>query len=92
MVTYEFLKPSCYDYNLTDLENLREQGVIDYYEFLEGNNKLIFYWRGMKPNEQKNFQFSLNKRYMLNNCKERTHSAYLYYDKKGTVQYRRADN
>jgi len=55
MLTYEFLKPSCYDYNLNDLENLRLEGKIDFFELLEKNNKLVFYWRGMKRNERKNF-------------------------------------
>lgn len=48
MTVYEFYKPVCYDYNLSDLENLKLNGFIDHFEMLEKNNKIVFYWRGMK--------------------------------------------
>ncbi len=89
MLIYEFYKPSCLDFNINDLENMRLEEVIDYFEILEDNSKLVFYWRGMKKNERKNFQFSLNRRFTLNDCFERTGQIYLYYDKKETVLYKR---
>lgn len=48
MVTYEFYKPSCMDFNITDLENLKLQNKFDHFELLERNNKIVFYWRELE--------------------------------------------
>lgn len=90
MVTYEFYKPSCLDFNLSDLENLKLTEQIDHFELLENNNKIVFYWRGMKDLQRRELNLSLNKRFLLNECPERTHEIYLYYDKKGSVIYNKA--
>jgi hypothetical protein len=47
MTIFEFYKPSCADFNLSDLENLKLTNQIDFFELLENNNKIVFYWRGI---------------------------------------------
>lgn len=53
MVTWEFYKPTCMDFNLTDLENLKLQNQIDHFELLERNNIIVFYWRGLKSRQKR---------------------------------------
>lgn len=93
MVVWEFMKPSCYDLNINDLEALRVSGAVDYYETREAGRMIVFYWRGLGGNESRRFSFALNNpNFMSFDCVERTHSVYLYYDKAGSVQYLNGKN
>ena len=87
MVVYEYYKPSCLEFNISDLENFQLSGDIDFFELLDNNSKIVFYYRGMKENQKRKFKFSMFKRYSLVECVERTDEVYLYYDKKGSVVY-----
>jgi len=89
MVVWEFNKPSCYDFNINNLEALREQRFIDYYEIRDSNSKIVFYWRGLKPLDKVAFKVTLNKRFALNNCIERTNEVYLYYGRDISTIYPR---
>lgn len=91
MAVIEFNRPACYDFNINDLETLKQKGDIAYYELTENNKAAVFYFRGLKAKETKNIQLSLLKRFTQNTCKERAHSIYLYYDKDGSILYRKAE-
>ena len=91
MVIYEFFKPSCYDFNINDLEGLRLNNKVDYFEILENNSKLVFHFRGMEPKGVKEFTVSLYKRFKLADEVERTHCVYLYYDKEGSEIFVKAE-
>lgn len=92
MIVYIFNKPTCADFNLSDIENLKLNGLIDHFDILENNSKIVFYWRGLKEKERRQFNFSLYKRYSFINCIDRTHEIYLYYDKKGSVIFDKVNN
>ena len=87
MTVYEFMMPSCHDININDLDNLLLRKSIDNYELRNNRSLVVFYWRGIKANSSVSFSFSTNKRYGINDCKDRTHSVYLYYDKEGSISY-----
>ena len=87
MTVYEFMKPSCMDFNINDLDNLLLNKIVDNYELRENNSVLVFYWRGIKSNSSVHVSFSTRKRYQLNSCGEKTHSSYLYYDKEGSISF-----
>ncbi len=91
MTVIEFNRSACYDFNIDDLETLRQKGDIAYYELTENNKAAVFYFRGMKAKETKNIQIGLLKRFTQNACKERAHSIYLYYDKDGSLLFRKAE-
>lgn len=87
MVTYEFNKPSCSDFNINDLDNMVKRQIIDYYEIRNENSQVAIYFRGMRKNSTREFTVSVVKRYTQTACKERIHLAYLYYDKDGSLLY-----
>jgi hypothetical protein len=89
MTLWEFNKPSCFDFNINDLETLREKKFIDFYEIRKSNSQVAFYWRGMAASQRKSFKLTLTKRFPLNNCSERAHEIYLYYGKDVSVLYRK---
>lgn len=90
MLIYDFYKPSCYDFNINDLETMRLRGDIDSYELKDYNSRIVFYFRGIGTNQVRRFSVSLYKRFSLNDCEERAHEIYLYYDREGSVVYARA--
>lgn len=92
MTVIEFNRPSCFDFNINDLELMRQKGDVDYYEVLRDSTTLVFYFRGLKAKQTKNFSLSLVKRFAESTCKDRAHSTYLYYDKDGSILYRKAHN
>lgn len=85
MLTYEFNKPSCYAFSLNDLENITKRGQADHYELRAHGSQLVLYFRGLAPGARKELSLSLLRRYPLLSCTERAHSAYLYYDKEGSI-------
>ena len=89
MVIFEFKKASCLDFDINDLENMKNNEIIDFYEIKENNSKIIFYLRGLKENSERDIEFSLYKRFEYVEYEERTHHLYLYYDKEGSSQYKR---
>ena len=87
MVIYNFYKPSCYDFNINDLETMRLRGEIDFYELKDYNSRIVFYMKGIGATQTWRFSLSLNKRFQLNDCEERAHEIYLYYNKQESVVY-----
>jgi hypothetical protein len=92
MAVIEFNRPSCYDFNINDLEVMRSKGDVDYYEVLHDGKTLVFYFRGLKAHETKSLSLSLVKRFAESSCKDRASSAYLYYDKDGSLLYRKVNS
>lgn len=88
MVIFEFYKPSCYDFNINDIEALRKEGKIDFYELIESDRRIVFYWREIEGKTNKTIDFSLkNQNYPTYDCSERIHSVYEYYNKEASILY-----
>lgn len=93
MVVWEFVKPSCYELNINDLESLRLSGAIDFYDLKEMGQTIVLYWRGIIADQPRRFSLALtNPNMAAFDCVERTHSIYAYYDKAGSIQYLNARN
>lgn len=89
MTTYEFNKPSCYDFNINDLDNMVKRQLIDYYELRNANSQVTIYYRGMRVGDSREFTISLVKRFFQASCEERVHAAYFYYEKDESILYPR---
>jgi len=87
MVIIEFNKSSCMDFNINDLERLKDFKIE--YELNDNNSKIAFYSRGLEPLSSLKFSFSLEKIFAFVECSERTHSSYLYYGKEESVVFQR---
>lgn len=88
MMTFEYVKPSCLDVNINDLDNMLLRNQINKYEFRENNSVIVFYWRGIAKNSSVNFAFSASRRYTsFSSCVERASVLYLYYNKEESTQY-----
>ena len=87
MVNLIFYKPSNLKVNLNDLETLRKSNKIDYYELLTDNSEIVFYWRGIGPNETYEIDLTLAQEFEISQRFTAKASAYLYYDKDGSVVF-----
>ena len=88
MTALEFVKPSCLEVNINDLDNLLLRGAINNYEFRDDNSLVVLYWRGIAKNASISLAFSAARRYAGSvKCVERASSLYLYYDKEGSINY-----
>ncbi len=80
-------KRSSYKVDLNALENLRLTKKVDYYELLNNNSEICFYWRGIGAKQVKEFNFQFEKKFEIKNQKKLYHSCYLYYDQKESQIY-----
>ena len=71
--------------NLNDLEGLRRNEVVDFYELRNSNSEVILYWRGMAEGASRGVQLSFLKEFEVKNALPTLVSAYLYYDKSGSL-------
>ena len=87
MVNVIFYKPSNLKINLNDLETLRKIGKIDYYELLNENSEIVFYWRGIGAKQNYQIDLTLAKEFEITNNFSAKVGAYLYYDKDGSMVF-----
>lgn len=85
MVNVVFYKPSGLKVNLNDLETLRKTGKIDYYELLNQNSEVVFYWRGIGAKASYTVDLTLAKEFEISQSFPAKVAAYLYYDKDGSI-------
>ena len=71
--------PSCYSMNFELFEGLKSQGLIDLYEFKNGNTEVWMYLNRLGPGETKTFDIDLQQQY-LGTCKERPSQAFEFYN------------
>ena len=70
--------PSCYSMNFELFEGLKSQGLIDMYEFKNGNTEVWLYINRLGPGETKTFDIDLQQQY-LGKCKDRPSQAFEFY-------------
>ena len=71
--------------NLNDLEGLRRNEIVDFYELRKANSEVILYWRGMAQEGKREVELALLKEFEVKNALPTLISAYLYYDKSGSL-------
>ena len=71
--------------NLNDLEGLRRNGVIDFYEMRNMNSEVIIYWRGMKAKGTREFELAFLQEFNVKKAYSTLVTTYLYYDKSGSI-------
>lgn len=71
--------------NLNDLETLRRNKIVDFYEMRKDNSELVFYWRGIDMNGKKKVDLALLQEFQVENPMPIIVSSYLYYDKAGSL-------
>lgn len=71
--------------NLNDLEGLRRNSIIDFYELRKANSEVVLYWRGMQPKGERHVEISFLKEFEVKQAKATLVSVYLYYDKSGSL-------
>lgn len=71
--------------NLNDLEGLRRNGLIDFYELRNHNSEVILYWRGMRPKGTRRVELAFLREFSVKNAYPMLVSSYLYYDKSGSM-------
>ena len=71
--------------NLNDLEGLRRNQLVDFYELRNHNSEVILYWRGMAAESQRQVELTFLREFQVKQAKPTLVSAYLYYDKSGTL-------
>lgn len=76
--------PACEEIDFNALEKQKTTGKVDYFEVREHNTEVVFYWRSLKPNEEKTAIVSTFIKYDHESCITRPHKAYLYYDEDGS--------
>jgi hypothetical protein len=59
MVVMVFKVPSCLEINFNQLSLLKQSLKFDYYEVLNSNTEIVFYWRQMMPGEVKEVKIDL---------------------------------
>ena len=71
--------------NLNDLEGLRLNSIIDFYELRRDSSEIVLYWRGVKAKGAREFSLSLLSEFKVQNRLPLLVSTYLYYDKDGSL-------
>ena len=71
--------------NLNDLEGLRRNEVVDFYEMRNHNSEVILYWRGMTAKGKREVELAFIKEFEVKNALPSLVSTYLYYDKSGSL-------
>jgi hypothetical protein len=71
--------------NLNDLEGLRRNEVVDFYEMRNHNSEVILYWRGMSEKGKRKVKLSFLKEFKVKDALPTLVSTYLYYDKGGSL-------
>ena len=71
--------PSCLDILYDNLELLKRNKQVDYYEIRNQNTEITLYWRAMRPAETKTINIDLIQRFN-GQCLQKPHTAYLYYN------------
>jgi hypothetical protein len=71
--------------NLNDLEGLRRNEVVDFYEMRKDNSEVILYWRGLQAKGNRGVELSFLREFEVKNGVETLVTSYLYYDKSGSL-------
>ena len=71
--------------NLNDLEGLRLNSIIDFYELRRDSSEIVLYWRGIKAKGAREFSLPLLSEFKVQNRLPLLVSTYLYYDKDGSL-------
>jgi len=58
----------------------------DYYEVLNSNTEIVFYWRQFMPAEEKSFKIDLLQQFS-GECYEPPNFTYLYYNNDQVIYY-----
>ena len=74
-----------YRVNLNDLEGLRRNQLVDFYELRNHNSEVILYWRGMAAKGSRQVELSFLKEFTVKNAYPTLVTSYLYYDKSGSL-------
>jgi hypothetical protein len=77
--------PSYSKLNLNDLGQLVQDRVIDFYEIRDEGSLLLFYWRELDADEEKEVSLVLVSQFEALESDPVFVEAYLYYDKDGSV-------
>lgn len=88
MINLVFYKPSYLKVNLNDLETLKKNKVVDFYELRNNNSEIVFYWRGIQGAGSKQFSLSFLKEYDVTTEFDGIASFYVYYDKQGSIVFK----
>lgn len=71
--------------NLNDLEGLRRNEVVDFYELKKQNSEVVLYWRGIEAKGSRQVELAFLKEFTVKKAFPTLVSTYLYYDKSGSL-------
>ena len=71
--------------NLNDLEGLRLNSIVDFYELRRDSSEIVLYWRGLPAEGSREFSLPLLSEFNVENRVSLFVSTYLYYDKDGSL-------
>ena len=71
--------------NLNDLEGLRRNQLVDFYELRKDNSEVVLYWRGMAAKSKRQVELTFLREFRVKNAMPIMISTYLYYDKSGSL-------